>query len=263
MKDSSSILLSKSLPKDPVSEVWQTSRTKDSVKESVKKPLVVACTTTKCPSLILLWQIFPTLHLTPQGNSILRDMSYRVSQLPWWVIWGELQGYGDPIHMDMGHVNRDGRHFPNPSPLFSPSSPPHPFIMVHSTRGGRKGGRGMDSIVTFGPLLHCSCSSHASAHLQLESNPTPISIFDSKYFFFVKIPDSLLVGLWIYSGERAIADRRWFGRVEKGHCREYGGQFLGNFASSSVQEKSQPDPLLGDLQEERARKSWGFYQSLG
>ena len=49
--------------------------------------------------------------------------------------------------------------------------------------------------------------------------------------------------------------------VQKSHSREYIGQFLGNFASSGVLEKFQPDPLLGNLQEgEGARKSWGFYQ---
>ena len=195
-------------------------------------------------SIILLWhlcQIFPTLHLTPQGNFILRDMSYPVSQLAWWVIWGELQGYGDPIH---GHGTRESwrETFSNPLPLFSP----HPFIMVHSTKGGREGGKhGLYCDLRPPPLLqlHLSCICPLTTGIQ----PKPlISIFDSKYFFFVKTSSSLLV--WIYSGERAIADSRWFGRVQKGHCREYGGQFLGNFASR-VQEKFQPDPLLGNLQE--------------
>ena len=72
---------------------------------------------------------FPTQNLTPLAGFIVCDMSSRVSY--WWVIWGELQGYGDPIH---GQGTRESwrETFSKPSPPL----PPHPFIMVHSAKGG-------------------------------------------------------------------------------------------------------------------------------
>ena len=92
--------------------------------------------------------------------------------------------------MDTGHVNRDGRHFPTPLPLFSPSPLHHGAF---KQRGERRG-RGMESIVTFGPLHNCSCTSHASAHLQLESNPNPN--FHFRFQIFLLCENSKLTLGW-------------------------------------------------------------------
>ena len=106
---------------------------------------------------------FPTQNLTPLAGFIVCDMSSRVSY--WWVIWGELQGYGDPIH---GQGTRESwrETFSKPSP----SLPLTPSSWCIQPKGERH------RLHCDLQPLHCSCTPYASAHLQLGSH--------SRYFNF-------------------------------------------------------------------------------
>ena len=195
-------------------------------------------------------QFYSPWHVIPGVTAALMGNLGRTTRL-----WGS-----DPWTRDTWIVTGD--IFQTPPPFSPPLLPLTPSSWCIQPEGG---GRGGEAWTPLWPSAPSSTAAAAPMHLPTYSwNPTqprfPFSIPNISSLWKFQTHSWLV---WIYSGERAIADRRWFGRVEKGHCREYGGQFLGNFASSSVQEKSQPDPLLGDLQEERAWKSWGFYQSLG
>ena len=100
---------------------------------------------------------FPTQNLTPLAGFIVCDMSSRVSY--WWVIWGELQGYGDPIH---GQGTRESWR-----ETFSKPSPPLP--LTPSSWCIQPKGERHRLHCDLQPL-NCSCTPYASAHLQLGSH---------------------------------------------------------------------------------------------
>ena len=161
---------------------------------------------------------FPTQNLTPLAGFIVCDMSSRVSY--WWVIWGELQGYGDPIH---GQGTRESWR-----ETFSKPSPPLP--LTPSSWCIQPKGERHRLHCDLQPL-HCSCIPLCICPL---TTGIPLSLFP----FLIPSTSSF----WKYrahswseyiqeTGQLPIDGDLAHREVENGHCREGRGQFLGSFAS--------------------------------